>query len=182
MHVRANHPGGQDPGRLAAWDFIDRKLSLSSPYQSLTVASRGERSCLTCQQGFIDLDSAQQTNCSANSNRIRPGPVWSQISADFFNRWSTHAGGLLRRTAHAAIAMRQLACWLPAAVRSRRPLSADWNVATPAARRKAHEFKHVNAGHRSGRRRRGAKELRKRAWMCRAGTRPLVTPMRRKDD
>jgi gluconate 2-dehydrogenase gamma chain len=135
-------PADEDPG--AAWagvvDFIDRKLvGYHRRYQSLyRIGLKGvsESGLTLFSKEFIDLNSAQQDELlrKLESNQA-PGAVWSQISAsDFFNRLVEHTlegfyGGPRHGGNRDAISWRMLGLPTPP-VRSRRPLSADWNVAT----------------------------------------------------
>ena len=138
-------PADEDPG--AAWagavEFIDRKLvGYHRRYQSLyRVGLKGvSQSCITLfNKEFIDLTNAQQDALlrSLESNQA-PGAIWSQVPAsDFFNRLVEHTlegfyGGPRHGGNRDAVSWRMLGLPTPP-VRSRRPLSADWNRALSPA-------------------------------------------------
>lgn len=138
-------PADEDPG--AAWagviEFIDRKLvGYHRRYQSLyRVGLKGvSESCIILfNKDFIDLTNAQQDELLRNleSNQA-PGAVWGQVSArDFFNRLVEHTlegfyGGPRHGGNRDAVSWHMLGLPTPP-VRSRRPLSAEWNSATAPA-------------------------------------------------
>ena len=134
-------PADENPG--AAWagviEFIDRKLvGYHCRYQSLyRIGLKGvSESCLTLfRREFIDLTNAQQDELlrRLESNQA-PGAAWSRVSAgDFFNRVVEHTlegfyGGPRHGGNRDAVSWHMLGLPTPP-VRSRRPLSADWNSA-----------------------------------------------------
>ncbi len=138
-------PADEDPG--ATWagviEFIDRKLvGYHRRYQSLyRVGLTGvNESCVTLfNKEFIDLPNAQQDELlrKLESNQA-PGAVWSKVSArDFFNRLVEHTlegfyGGPRHGGNREAVSWHMLGLPTPP-VRSRRPLSANWNDATTSA-------------------------------------------------
>ena len=132
-------PADADPG--AAWagvvEFIDRKLAgYHRRYQSLYrtgLKGLGESSRALYHGEFIDLDNAQQDDLLRKlESGQAPGDVWSRVSAgDFFNRVVEHTmegfyGGPRHGGNRDAVSWRMLGLPTPP-VRSRRPLSADWN-------------------------------------------------------
>ncbi len=138
-------PADEDPG--AAWagvvEFIDRKLvGYHRRYQSLyRIGLRGvSESCLTAfSKEFVDLTRAQQDELLRKLESDQaPGAAWSRVSAsDFFNRVVEHTmegfyGGPRHGGNRDAASWRMLGLPTPP-VRSRRPLSASWNVATAPA-------------------------------------------------
>ena len=133
-------PADEDPG--AAWagvvHFIDRKLAgYYRRYQQLyRLGLQGvhESSLNLFGKPFVDLAAAQQDELlrKLESNQA-PGNVWKGISAgEFFDRLVDHTlqgfyGGPRHGGNRDAVSWRMLG--LPTApVRSRRPLTAPWNI------------------------------------------------------
>jgi len=124
-------------------EFIDRKLAgYHRRYQALYrtgLKGVGESSLALFGREFVDLGKAQQDALlrKLESNQA-PGAVWSRVApGDFFNRVVEHTlegfyGGPRHGGNRDAVSWRMLGLPTPP-VRSRRPLSADWNTAAASA-------------------------------------------------
>ncbi len=135
-------PADHDPG--ATWagvvEFIDRKLAgYYRPYRQLyRLGLQGvhESSVALFGRPFVNLASTQQDELlkKLESNQA-PGNIWKQTSAsEFFDRLVDHTlqgfyGGPRHGGNRDAVSWRMLG--LPTApVRSRRPLTAPWSIAS----------------------------------------------------
>ena len=138
-------PADADPG--AAWagviEFIDHKLAgYHRRYQSLyrTGLKGVSESCsILFRREFIDVSMAQQDEVLGRLEANQaPGAIWDQVSArDFFNRLVEHTmegfyGGPRHGGNRDAVSWRMLGLPTPP-LRSRRPVSAVWDGATPPA-------------------------------------------------